>query len=110
MQDFLSKMKGSFAKITAKQPSYERKILRPMHDWMLIFIAAFVAMLCCAAIAYYFYVRVDSGKLFTVPAETVQSEVKINESLLKKTLDDFDARAAAQAKAKQGVAPADPSR
>jgi hypothetical protein len=111
MSDVIQKIKHLFQKISKPAHTYNRKILKPSHDWMIIFTTTLFAILICAIGAYYFYGQVDDGKFFATSTENVENEVKINTTLLNTTVADINAREEKLSVAKQGSSiPSDPSK
>ncbi len=92
MKDFFNKITGWWQKVSIQQSSYEKKTIKPTHDWTVIFMATQIVIIVCAVGAYYFYVNVDAGNFFAVTQDSVENEAKINIALLQKTASDIDVR------------------
>ncbi len=110
MNDPLKKMNEWFEKLRTSQISYDKNGIRPLKDWKIIMTSMFIVLLIIIAIATYFYMEVDGGKFFSVEEGTIGNETKINDNLLKKTLEGLNSR---QEKLtileRDRIAPLDPS-
>ncbi len=94
MSNLLQKIKSLFGKLKNKKVSYDRGGINPNRQWKIILSTTFIILCFLALIAFYFYSQIDKGNLFTVTSDSAQSEIKIDGSLLKKTVDDINARQA----------------
>ncbi len=111
MQDFFNKIKNWFKNASGKKITYEKPSLKPESDWVLIFISIQIAIVICGAFAFYFYTQVESGSFFKVEQGNFENEVKINNQLLSKTLEDINLREQNLSRIKEdGFVPPDPSR
>ncbi len=110
MSDFINKTKAWFGKIQKRDSSYEKDGIRPKRDWEIILSFTTVLLIILAAVAGYFYMQVDQGKLFKVAADDVENEAKINKTLLDKTIGDINERRKSFETVMQGgIVSADPS-
>ena len=109
MRNLIAKMKRLFGG-KVKPISYDKPSIKPIHDWRVIFFATLLIILVIGGISFYFYRQVSQGKLYIVDISESGNEVKINNSLLKKTVDEINLREASQVKIKQQkITPPDPS-
>ncbi len=106
----LDKIKIWFSSLTKKTASFEKKRIRPTHDWVVILIVTQTIMLGILAFAFYFYLKINKGEFFQVVVDESQNEVKINSVLLKSTIENINTRAQNFNKINQGQGiPPDPS-
>ncbi len=96
MNEYISKIQNILHSIQKRPVVYVKEGIRPHRDWIIIFFGA-LTVLCISGIwAYYIYVEVTNGTLFTSVSEDTKSSVKIDMTLLQKIskrLDAKDARA-----------------
>ena len=110
MKLYIEKIKSWYSSLKISEPSYEKEGVSPYKDWRIILTSTFVALVVLAGAAYYFYIEVDSGNFFTVSEETEGNEVKINNTLFKKIVDDINNRKQSMENIqKNKIAPPDPS-
>lgn len=94
MSHLQQQFKMWYDKIQSRQISYDKIGIRPTREWRMILITIFI-LLCFSAVAtFYFYREVNQGKLFVVVNNDTETQVKINKTLLKKTVDEINAREA----------------
>lgn len=92
MQNLENKIKSWYRDIKEPKISFEKKGINPTKDWNKIIFLVFFVICVLGGLAFYFYTEVDKGTFFTVPEEELSNEVKINNTLLKKIIDDVNAR------------------
>jgi len=110
MKEFFHKIKGLYLKLKIKQVSYERASIRPSHDWHILLVSATCLLFIFAGISLYFYKQIDSGNFFTVEDESIEKQVKIDDILLKKTIDEISDRETNRSNIRQNKnIPPDPS-
>ena len=109
MSGLLQKIKTWYAKIRIKRESYVVSGIKPIRDWRILLISTLVIVVVMAIFAFYFYVQIDKGKLFVVKVSKTQNDTKINEVLLKKTVNDINSRKASLNEIRNKNAPEDPS-
>ena len=110
MNEQLQKIKSWFKKPTSSEFSYERRGMNPSKDWKKFLISTFVIVVILIGGALYFYMEISRGNLFTVSENPEENEVKINNVLLRKTIDDIHFREQTTAEVKENSQnPSDPS-
>ncbi len=110
MSDLLKKIKDWSSRLTSKKTSYVKSGIRPTHDWFVILITAQTIIVCMVIFAFYFYVKINNGELFSSIIESSPNEAQINNNLLNKTINDLNTRKENLEKIKAGgLAPIDPS-
>ena len=110
MKDYLQKIKIWFNKLKAGRVSYDKGGLKPLRDWRIILITTSIIIFILAIFAFYFYIQIESGKLFVSTNEVSDTQLKINDSLLKKTVDELNTRESSTAQIKSGqITAPDPS-
>ncbi len=109
MKDILLQLKPLLDKINSFRGSYRKEGIWPMRDWKIILTITFIFFFLNIAIAVYFYLEVDQGKLFMVSSKNSEGEIQINTDLFQKTISDIKDRASNQEKIKNSSAPKDPS-
>jgi hypothetical protein len=92
MNDIIQKIKVWYQNISTKKISFERKGIRPKKHWMIIVFSTSFVTLVLIGISSYFYIKVENGTLFSVPEREEISEIKVNNILLDKIVNDFDKR------------------
>ena len=110
MSQLLQKIKALYGKIHVTHISYEKHGMNPRHDWNIILFASCLALLLETIFAFYFYTRINQGKLFVVTKNDSGKEITINSKLLGKIIDDINLRQKSLENIKQNKAvPGDPS-
>lgn len=110
MEDYINKAKVWLSSMKNKESSYEKEGIRPKRDWEIILSGATFALFIMALVAGYFYTQVNKGNLFQVASGDTENEIKINKTLLDKTINDINDRQKSFDAAKQGSnIPPDPS-
>ncbi len=110
MTGLLQKLKNWRDKIKTTKMSYKVSGIRPVHDWRVLLITTQIILVLLAALAFYFYIQIDEGKLFLVPEGKTEKELKIDNVLLKKAVDDINLRETTLSGIKQSKdIPSDPS-
>lgn len=110
MNDYINKIKNSFHGLGKKEATYEREGVMPKRDWQIILFVFTLSLIFMAGIAGYFYMQVSSGRIFGVTVQEGLNEIKINKTLLNKTIGDINERKKSFDVIKQGgEAPMDPS-
>jgi hypothetical protein len=103
-------IKSWYEKFKTSGTSYKKSGMRPLKDWKIILISTQLIIIFLAVIAVYFYIQVDKGTFFAIPENGSKSELKINMSLFKKTVDDINSKSTLLNDIKAGKSiPADPS-
>ncbi len=92
MSDYLKKIKTLYANWKIKKISYKRQGVKPDTDWSNILAASFFVSLCLVVFAVYFYIQIDQGNYYAIENKNSENGIKINNELLKKTVDDLDSR------------------
>lgn len=92
MSKIINKIKFWHKNQESEKISYENKSIRPKSDWSKILVATIVIVTIFASFSIYFYLKVDDGTYFKVENEESLVEVKINNSLLNKIVDDINTR------------------
>ncbi len=92
MSSLLQKIKLIFDKLKTAKVSYERHIINPKNDWMILLTTTFIVLCIMVVVSFYFYTQIDQGKFFMTEAIDKTKEIKIDTSLLKKTVDDINLR------------------
>ncbi|HRH27082.1 MAG TPA: hypothetical protein PLZ99_02905 [Parcubacteria group bacterium] len=110
MKEYLDKIKNWYQDFSSKKVSFERRGIKPKKHWMIIIFSMFILTLVLIAISSYFYIKVENGTLFSVPEREEISEIKVNNNLLDKIVEDFDNRERNLSEIKAGKAiPNNPS-
>ena len=110
MADNIQKIKAWYEKMHVSQVSYEKSGIKPTKDWRILLGVTCMMLCLLAVLAFYFYTSVNNGSFFTTSQDGVMNEVKINESLFNKTIDNINTREMLLNSIKQGrQTPADPS-
>lgn len=110
MSNFINNIKTWFDHAGKRESSYEKDGVRPKKDWEVILTIMTFLLIILAIVAGYFYTQVNQGKLFQVPPGDIENEVKINKTLLDKTIGDINERRKSFGAIGQGgTVPADPS-
>lgn len=111
MSDLLQKIKLLIGKLKTGKISYERRAVKPMRDWRFILSVTFFILCILSIFAFYFYIKIDDGSFFTMTSDDAQNEIKINDVLLNKTVNDINARQTTNANIRNGSIsiPSDPS-
>lgn len=110
MKDLLPKLKLFYKKITTREENYKRRGIEPSADWSVIVIVSATIFCIVGLFGYYVYYKIKNDQLFTVNEAGGFSEVRINKALLKKTIDEIDAREASTTILRiNGVETVDPS-
>ncbi len=94
MKDFFSKLKLFYKKIVTREENYKRRGVEPSSDWSVIVIISAIIFCMIGLFGYYVFYKIKNDQLFTVKEVGGFSEVRINKALLKKIVDDIDAREA----------------
>ena len=97
MSDIIQKIKTIYTQVRTPRISYTRKGIRPAHDWQILLIVTILGICATCALAGYFYMQINSGSLFSTPAGDQVGGVTINQTLLKKVVDDSVARESSRA-------------
>ena len=111
MKNYLQKIKLQLGKLKSPKISYDRGGVNPTRDWRILLSITFIILCLLVLVAFYFYRQVEQRSLFSVATDSDQSEIKINTTLLKKTVDDINARQMMNYNIRNGVVsvPSDPS-
>ena len=109
MKGLLQKIKDWYAKIRVKKESYKISGIKPVHDWRIILISTQIIIIILAIVAFYFFTQIEAGKFFVVKEKKTEKDIKIDDTLLKKTVDDINSRKTTFDEIKNGGVPADPS-
>ena len=92
------------------QVTYEKSGVKPAKDWNILLGVTCVMLCLLAILAFYFYTSVNDGSFFATFQDSVMNEVKINENLFNKTIDNINTREMLFNSIKQGrQTPTDPS-
>lgn len=110
MSELINKFKSWYESLRTSKVSFEKKGINPKKDWNRILIVTFVTVSLLAGLSFYFYVEVDNGTFFSVEGEEESAEIKINNVLLKKIVEDINNREKSLMEIKEGKSvPANPS-
>ncbi len=110
MKDLLPKLKLLYKKITTREENYKRRGIEPSSDWSVVVIISATIFCVAGLFGYYVYYKIKNDQLFTVKEAESFKEERINKALLKKTIDDIDAREASTTILRiNGVETEDPS-
>ena len=110
MSQLSQKIKILYGKIDTRPISYERRGMRPKHDWNILLAVSCLVLLLETLFAFYFYTGINQGKLFIVAENNMDREVKINNNLLQKIVSEIKLRQKSMDNIKQNeVVPPDPS-
>jgi len=109
MSSITNKIESWYSSLKKPEISYEKKGIRPGKGWRLIFSIAFLILFILAGVASYLYIQIDTGQFFETENKDFMSEVKINNLLLKKVIDDIDQREKSLEEIRSGkIAPPSP--
>lgn len=89
--------------------SYEKDETKLFHDWRNMLILEFIFLFLAGIVAFYFYVEISQGNLFTTPLNTSEVKVTINKNLLTKIIDEIATRASSTEALRTNTTPPDPS-
>jgi hypothetical protein len=95
MSEIIKKIKSYFDSFRKKDTSYKKEGINPVRDWDMMITITFFIVCLLAVFAFYFYVQVDSGNLFTTTKDSNTTTVTINQDLLSKTIENIDAKKSA---------------
>lgn len=110
MSELFKKIKSLFGKSQKTESTYDKGGINPKKDWFLILLSVFIALIILMFIAVYFYLQVNEGNLFKAKAGSSDNEVKINQTLLDKTISETKRRDEFISRIKSGEnIPKDPS-
>ncbi len=110
MSDLLQKIKQWYESAKTKRLSYEKPGVNPAKDWRFFLSTTFIVGCVLAIVTAYFYMQIDKGRLFTVDSDGTETQVKINNFMLKKTVDEINSRETSMTRIKDGkVSLPDPS-
>jgi hypothetical protein len=92
MSDITTKIKSWYQNLSSSKISFERNGIKPTRDWNIVIFSALLLIFASGALAFYFYIKVESGTYFsTITAEDLK-EVKINNKVLDKLIADINVR------------------
>ena len=110
MSRLFQKIKGLYGKIHITHLSYEKRGMRPKHDWKILLVTSCIVLLLMTFFSFYFYTRISQGRLFVVTKNNSGKEVTINSILLQKIVNEIKLREESLHAIKQNkVVPSDPS-
>ena len=110
MPDIKQKTKQWYVKIKILWSSFSHGGIRPKRDWQILLVLTLVVVLISAGLAFYLYIGVDSGTLFSATVVEKPKGIIINQKFLQKIVDDSVAREKANASIDTNKnIPADPS-
>ena len=110
MSDIWDKTKKWLGKIKFREINYAKNGIKPVRDWYAIITTTFILTLVAAGMAYYFYIQIDQGQFFSSDLKPLIKTTSIDSQLLKKTVDNINARAKTLSDFQQNeTVPADPS-
>ena len=92
MSQFKQKIKFWKDKIRTTKISYGKGDIQPTRDWRVTITLSFAVLVFGGFASFYFYNKIERGELFVVNKNSVVKEVKIDDILLKKTIDDINNR------------------
>ncbi len=92
MKDILPKIKSFYKSVVTKKETYKRHGIVPAHHWSLIVIISSFFFCVLGLFGYYVFYLIKNDRLFTVKENAGFREIRINRPLLKKTIDDINAR------------------
>ena len=92
MSQLLQKIKALYGKMHVTHISYEKHGMNPRHDWNIILFASCLALLFETIFAFYFYTEINQGRLFIVTENNLDREIKINDNLLEKIVNEIKLR------------------
>lgn len=107
--DIINKIKSSIRISSKKEISYDKRVIRPIKDWVTILIISQIIIFSGAIFAFYFYMQVDSGEFYKTTDNDLTNDVKINSALLKHTVDYVNEKEQRFANILQKETPRDPS-
>ena len=111
MQELLHKIKLIIEKFKSTKIYYMRGGVNPTRDWRILLFISFVVLCILTILAFYFYIQIKRGKLFVAMNDIIENDIKIDNVLLKKTIEDINARQVTSDNIKMGrmAIPSDPS-
>ena len=92
MSELFKKIKSLLGRLNISHPSYSKGGIRPKNDWKILFIISQIIIFIMASFSFYLYVQINRGTIFIVTLDSKVGEVNIKTDLLKKVVDDIDAR------------------
>lgn len=70
-----------------KNISYDKPVIKPVKDWVIMLIISQILIFICAVFALYFYIQVDRGDFYSIPENDLTNDAVINSNLLDRTID-----------------------
>ena len=92
MSELINKIKSVVSKSAGPKISFEKKGIRPKNDWSKILFGTIAVVTILAGMSVYFYMGVTRGTFFGAEKGEDLMEVKINNKLLKKIVEDINFR------------------
>ena|SRR3989344_5031315 len=92
MNSLLQKIKLVFSKIKSTKVSYGRRNINPKNDWAILLMLVSIILCVLVVVSFYFYTQIDQGKAFNTVGEGTSKLIKVDATLLKKTVDDINFR------------------
>ncbi len=92
MKDYLQKIKSILDKLKARKISYNRGGINPSRDWRFILSSVSIILFVLAIFALYFYVQIDRGSFFYTNIVSTENDIKIDQKLLNKTIENMKIR------------------
>ena len=95
MKNITEKIKSYFGNFLKDDTSYERGGINPERDWNIMLVFVFAVLIVFSIIAFYFYIRINNGNLFSVPESANSVSATINQDLMNKTIQKIEANKSA---------------
>lgn len=90
MSRLLHRKQKGVSKKPRKKKKRDALLIRPRHDWAILFTVAVVVNILVMGIHAFIFFRITQGNLF-IGEETISSEVRtVNRSALSETLEYFN--------------------
>lgn len=71
---------------------YDKEHIYPGRDWQVLLFAESFLVIILAIFAFYFYIQIDQGKIFSATGEEEISQTVVNKELLNQTISDINLR------------------
>lgn len=91
MNNYFEKIKKYFGHMMKKRTPLDSEGIMPKSDWHIIISVTLITFCLICFLAWYIYGQVTVGAWFAKESETITTNNKIDQVLLKSTIDRMDA-------------------
>lgn len=92
MSDLIHKIKSFFKTSRNTKTFNESGHIRPSRDWKIILVISFLVVCALSLFSFYFYTEIEKGTFFKIESADSLNDVKINNPLLKKIIENLNGR------------------